>query len=221
MLIKAVIFDCDGVLIDSEGVSARVLNAALARHGVEINFDYFCVNFVGRSFPTVAEDIRQSFNVDLPPDFEPTYRAELLAAFEHDLHPTAGIVPVLKALDLPSCVATSSSPERVARSLALTRLDRFFGGRVFTASEVKNGKPAPDLFLHAARSIGIDPQHCLVIEDSLPGIEAAQAAGMKVLRYTGGVHLKGRTLKHGTTVASFDNWRDFSVMLAGIEESGV
>ncbi len=214
MPIEAIIFDCDGVLIDSEVLSARILTAALSAQGIEIDFDHFCVHFLGRSFPTVAAEIRRTFAVDLPQGFEASYRADLLRVFESELHSTPGIGAVLKTLAQPYCVATSSSPERVGRSLALTGLDLFFGDRVYTASEVKRGKPAPDLFLHAARKISANPQQCLVIEDSLPGIAAAQAAGMHVLRYTGGAHLRGRHLKHDPSVRSFDNWADLPLWMA-------
>jgi len=211
---QLVIFDCDGVLIDSEAISARVLIASVSRLGIEIDFDTFCQRYVGRSFPTVAKDIFQMFDVALPDGFEADYRATLLTAFEAELIPTMGIVDVLDAMKLPYCVATSSSPPRVARSLALTGLAGFFGNRVYTASQVTRGKPAPDLFVFAATKMGVDPSACLVIEDSLPGIHAGIAAGMTVLRYTGGAHLQGRTLKHDQTVPTFDNWADFSVLMA-------
>ena len=214
MALEMVIFDCDGVLIDSEGLSAAVLLGMLAEMGVEVSFDHFCVNWVGRSFATVAQDIRESFALGLPEGFEAAYRARLLTSFETGLRRTAGIGAVLDTLDLPACVATSSSPERVARSLALTDLAARFAGRVFTASEVARGKPAPDLFLHAAARMGAAPAACLVIEDSLPGVAAAHAAGMRVLRYTGGAHLRGRRLKHGDAVRSFDTWDRFPLLLA-------
>ncbi|SOH92263.1 haloacid dehalogenase superfamily, subfamily IA, variant 3 with third motif having DD or ED [Monaibacterium marinum] len=210
--IDLVIFDCDGVLIDSEGLSAQVLIKALAKLDIDVDIDYFCANFVGRSFPTVAQDIRNRWNVALPEGFEASYRADLLAEFETHLHPTDGLEEMLTRLQTPWCVATSSSPERVSNSLRITGLAHWFEGRVFTASEVKNGKPAPDLFLHAARKIGVDPARCLVIEDSVPGVQAALAANMRVLRYTGGLHLRGRVLKHPDTVVTFDNWSELGLL---------
>lgn len=209
---ELVIFDCDGVLIDSEGLSGAVLIAALADLGLIVDFDYFCTNFVGRSFPTVAADIRSRFEIDLPPTFEADYRARLLEKFETSLLPIDGIFDVLDGLSVKCCVATSSSPERAARSLAITGLVTRFEGRVFTASEVRNGKPAPDLFLHAAARMGAAPGTSLVIEDSLPGVAAAEAAGMDVLRFTGGSHLMGRRLKHADHVTTFDSWSDLFVL---------
>ena len=185
-----VIFDCDGVLVDSEVISARVLVEVAAEAGVAFDAPYVARHFLGRSFPTVARSIAADFRVTLPPDFEARYRSRLLARFEADLRPTPGIEDLLGRLAVPSCVATSSSPARAARSLALTGLDRFLP-RVFTASEVARGKPAPDLFLHAAAMMGAAPASCLVIEDSPPGLLAARAAGMAVVAYAGGSHMRG------------------------------
>lgn len=212
--IDLILFDCDGVLIDSEGISAEVLLSALSRLGREVSFDYFCQNFVGRSFPTVARDIRESWGLNLPESFEADYRRDLAIEFSQRLEATVGIVDLLAGLTVPYCVATSSSPQRAGNALRITGLDRFVTDRVYTASEVARGKPAPDLFLHAASRMGVPPDRCLVIEDSLPGIAAANAAQMQVLRYTGGAHLKGRVLKHDADVQTFDNWADFSVKLS-------
>jgi HAD superfamily hydrolase (TIGR01509 family) len=216
-----VIFDCDGVLIDSEGLSCQVLTLALARLGVEIDFDYFCVNYLGRSFPTVAKDIRKTFAIELPESFERDYRAQLLAAFETQLQPTPGVVEAIRAIGLPVCVATSSSPERVSNSLRIAGLRDLFEPHVFTASEVQSGKPAPDLFLHVAREMGADPARCLVIEDSLPGVQAGVAAGMDVVRYTGGIHLRGRVLKHADEIQTFDNWPEIFQMRPSISRKPV
>lgn len=207
--IDLVIFDCDGVLIDSEIISARVLMAALEEAGVAVDFPYFKAHFLGRSFPRVAESIRQDFRVRLPETFESDYRARLLAAFERELKPVKGIIGVLENLAVRACVATSSSPQRVGRSLQLSGLDRFFGGDVFTASQVANGKPAPDLFLHAAAQCGVDPARCLVIEDSLPGLEAARAAGMPVWHFIGGSHLDRSDATLSPPLPFFDNWDAF------------
>ena len=188
------IFDCDGVLIDSEIISANMLIAELTALGVEIDLDYVARHFLGRSYPTVMKQIRLEFGLDLPDDFEARYRARLLAAFETDLRVMPGVAEVLDQIAVPWCVATSSSPPRANRSLEIVGLAERAQGRIFTASEVAQGKPAPDLFLHAARQMGVDPARCLVIEDSLTGIRAGLAAGMTVWRFTGASHLKGRPL---------------------------
>jgi HAD superfamily hydrolase (TIGR01509 family) len=214
-----VIFDCDGVLVDSEPISAAVLIAELAALGIAITPDYVRDHCLGRSFPTVAKSIRESFAVPLPEDFELRYRRALLARFETDLRPTHGIGALLARLRPARCVATSSSPQRVAKTLEISGLARFFGTDVFTASQVARGKPAPDLFLFAAERMGFAPARTLVIEDSRPGVEAALAAGMAVLLFTGGGHLRGRAPALPAEVGSFDNWGDFpQVLLRDIPE---
>ncbi|WP_343217496.1 HAD family hydrolase [Hoeflea sp.] len=211
-----IIFDCDGVLIDSEVISARVLIETLAGVGVKVDAAHVQTHFLGRSWAKVAAEIRHSHGYLPGTDFEEKYRTELLARFELELEPAPGIHALLAQLTTSACVATSSSPKRAMRSLELTGLSVFFEARIFTASEVEKGKPAPDLFLHAARRMATDPARCLVIEDSLPGIEAAHNAGMQVMRFTGGSHLKGMSqeaLSLGGTVRCFDNWALFFEMV--------
>jgi HAD superfamily hydrolase (TIGR01509 family) len=189
-----VIFDCDGVLIDSEIISASMLIEELAKLGVSIDLAYVARHFLGRSYPTVMETIRREFHLTLPPEFETNYRARLLEKFETDLKIMPHVAEVIALIRLPLCVATSSSPQRAARSLNMVGLAHLVGPQLFTASMVTKGKPAPDLFLHAAAQMKADPARCLVIEDSLTGIRAARAAGMPVWRFTGGSHLAGREL---------------------------
>ena len=209
---QLVIFDCDGVLIDSEIISARMLIDEVAKLGVRIDLAYVAKHFLGRSYPTVMATIRRDFGLHLPPGFEEQYRARLLAAFEKDLKIMPHIAAALDRLALPFCVATSSSPHRAAFSLTLVGLGHLAGPRLFTASMVDRGKPAPDLFLYAAAACGVDPAQCLVIEDSLTGIRAAHAAGMEVWRFTGGSHLRGRELDEPADAQPhrrFDSFADF------------
>ncbi|TCD13172.1 HAD family hydrolase [Oricola cellulosilytica] len=213
--IQLVIFDCDGVLIDSEAISARILIEQLAGVGIDVDAAYVQQNFLGRSWAKVASEVRSAHHLDLSSDFEERYRRELMTAFENELRSVDGVETVLNELAVSCCVATSSSPKRALRSLEMTGLLPYFGKRLFTASEVANGKPAPDLFLLAAASLGFQPQNCLVIEDSVPGVQAARAAGMHVYRFLGGSHLRGtappvRTMP--ADVVNFDNWRDFYEM---------
>jgi HAD superfamily hydrolase (TIGR01509 family) len=184
-----VIFDCDGVLIDSEIISARMLVAELARLGLAIDLTYVERNFLGRSYPVVMEVIRREFGLDLPPDFETRYRENLLAVFQKDLKVVPHVHEVLAAMGVPFCVATSSSPRRAEMSLGLVGLSDLVAGRVYTSTMVARGKPAPDLFLYAAQQMGAAPARTLVIEDSLTGIRAGLAAGMTVWRFVGGSHL--------------------------------
>lgn len=219
--IDLVIFDCDGVLIDSEIISSEILISQLHEAGISVDFRYFQRNFLGRSFPKVTEAIRQTFNVVLPADFEASYRRRLLAAFAEELKPTIGIFDVLENLSVPTCVATSSTPARVRKSLELTGLAHFFGRDVFTASEVENGKPAPDLFLHTAERMQSAPHKCLVIEDSLPGVEAGVAAGMVVWRFTGASHMQGLAEDANDLdpeVRIFDKWSKFFDMAPDLKK---
>lgn len=188
-----VILDCDGVLIDSELISARMLVTELSRLGVRIDLAYVARHFLGRSYPTVMAQIRRDFGLDLPEAFEAAYRTRLLEAFRTDLRVMPGVPEVIADLAVPYCVATSSSPARAEMSLWLTGLGHLVGPRLYTATMVARGKPSPDLFLHAAADCGVEPARCLVIEDSLNGIRAARAAGMRVWRFTGGSHLAGGT----------------------------
>jgi HAD superfamily hydrolase (TIGR01509 family) len=192
--IDLVIFDCDGVLIDSEVISARMLIDELAGYGVQMDMAFVSRHFLGRSYPVVLREVRERWGVALPARFEADYRARLLAAFQTGLRVMPGAVAAIAVLDRPHCLATSSSPERLRRSLEITGLAPLFEGRCFTASEVANGKPAPDLFLHAAARMGADPARCLVIEDSVTGVRAGLAAGMEVWRFVGGTHLRGLDL---------------------------
>jgi len=189
-----IIFDCDGVLIDSEVISARALIVALAHHGLIVDRPHVARHFLGRSFPAVRADIRERLGVQLPDGFEDEYRSRLFAAFETELVAMAGAADMLAALKVPFCLATSSSPMRLARSLTIVGLTQTFAGRSFTASEVAHGKPAPDLFLHAASQMGVDPGDCAVMEDSPTGLAAGLAAGMQVWRFTGGSHMTGADL---------------------------
>lgn len=209
-----VIFDCDGVLVDSEPISASVLIAELGALGLTITSDYVRDHFLGRSFPTVARNIRESFAIALPEDFEMRYRSSLLARFATELKPTEGVEMLLSRLRPARCVATSSSRPRVTRSLEIAGLAPFFGDDVFTASQVERGKPAPDLFLFAAERMGVTPERTLVIEDSRPGVEAALAAGMAVMVYAGGGHRPVAP----PGVGSFDNWGDFPQVLLQTNE---
>ncbi len=213
--VELVIFDCDGVIADSEVISARLLVRQLLPYGICIDTDYVFRNFVGRSFPVAAGIISERFGVALPTTFESDYRAALREAFAESLQATPGLPDVLDQLTCASCIATSSSPQRVAYTLEILGLTDYFGADVFTASQVAKGKPAPDLFLFAAREMSTPPERCLVIEDSVAGIEAGLAAGMKVWRYVGASHIADPAQARDETPAGvtvFDNWDRFYVL---------
>jgi len=186
---QLVIFDCDGVVIDSEVISANVLIEQLAVLGAKIDMAFVQKYFLGCQFSTVAAKINSLLSIVLPEEFEVQYRKQLLVEFERNLTVTDGIKTILTQLNVPCCIATSSSLPRTTKALAVVGLTDVFAENVFTTSEVKNGKPAPDLFLHAAKSMGVAPEHCLVIEDSFFGVSAAIAANMPVIHYVGGGHI--------------------------------
>lgn len=181
------IFDCDGVRVDSEPLAAEELAATLRGLGLPIGTQRIYDEFLGRSVEVLIETALREHGTDLRPAM-PGFAARLEAAFRRRLGPIRGMAEALQALAGPRAVASSSGPERLALSLRLTGLGRFFGAHVYSAAMVARGKPAPDLFLHAARGIGVAPENCIVIEDSPAGIRAARAAGMRVIGFLGGSH---------------------------------
>ncbi len=183
-----VIFDCDGVLIDSEIISTSVMVEQLARHGISLDAHYVLENFIGHPYALVADRIAALIGRALPETFAQGYRTALLQRFEVDLKAMPGIADVLDQLAVPYCAATSSSPERARHSLRAAGLSERFGERVYTVSMVAHPKPAPDLFLHAAAEMRAAPKDCLVVEDSDLGIAAARAAGMQAWQFAGGSH---------------------------------
>ncbi len=185
-----VIFDCDGVLVDSEMLSASVLMGMMEEVGLPITDDIFRADFLGRSFASAAQKTEKRFGRRMPEDFQLRYRVRLLAKMRGNLKRMEGLQSVIDSLAIPFCLATGSSPERLQVTMDETDLQRYFQGRAFTASQVKAGKPAPDLFLFAAAQMGHAPADCLVIEDSEMGIRAAHAAKMEVWHFAGGAHVK-------------------------------
>jgi HAD superfamily hydrolase (TIGR01509 family) len=186
-----VIFDCDGVLVDSERLACDVQARALTAYGLALSEADVAKRFLGVS----ARDMRAALEIDLgrplPADHEARCSAELYDLFRRELKPVRGISAVLAALSAtnhPRCVASSSSPERIALALDVAGLSRHFDGNVFSSTMVARGKPAPDLFLYAADKIGLAPADSVVIEDSANGIKAARSAGMLAVGFLGGSH---------------------------------
>jgi HAD superfamily hydrolase (TIGR01509 family) len=183
-----VIFDCDGVLVDSEPISVRLLVETLAESGLALTPAEVDARFLGRSLASTRALLARDFGLELTDAALAGMRRRLYAAFRAELLPVPHIAETLDALPCPYCVASSSQPERIELSLTVTGLWPRFRERAFSATMVARGKPAPDLFLHAARCLGYAPPACLVVEDSPAGIEAAQSAGMRVVAFTGGSH---------------------------------
>lgn len=185
---ELVIFDCDGVLVDSEPIANRILVAALGEAGLRLSLEEVMARYVGRSMASVVVMAEAELGRPLPDGFLDRVQALTFAAFRRELRPVPGVAEALATLSMPVCVASSGAPDKIALSLSLTGLDSFFHGKTFSASEVARGKPHPDLFLYAARRMAVAEEACIVIEDSLPGIEAAKAAGMRVFGFSGGGH---------------------------------
>ena len=189
--IRLVIFDCDGVLVDSEGIALEVLVEALAKKGVSLTTEGAADRFLGRSLGSLADAVQSEFGVEIDPPFLAGMREVLYSRFRRELKPLQGVAEVIEALkstNIACCVASSSQRERIELSLSVTGLLARLTPHIFSATMVENGKPAPDLFLHAAAQMGVSPPSCLVIEDSPAGISAARAAGMRVVAFTGGSH---------------------------------
>jgi len=184
------IFDCDGVLIDSETIVCRVEVQALAEIGYRIDLERFVERFLGKAARDGRAMIEAELGRKLPAGFEAETARRVAEAFARELKPVAGVDTALAAVAGRKCVASSSLPDRLAHTLGLTGLAKWFGDAVFSVSMVARGKPAPDLFLHAAAAMGADPVRCLVIEDSAPGIAAAKAAGMTAFGFIGASHCR-------------------------------
>ena len=207
-----VIFDCDGVLVDSEMLSCACLMELLGRHGIAVGLDDVFERFLGRSIAAVADHFTALGRV-MPAEFPAELSAGVRRSFAQSLQAMAGVETVLQTLDTAYCVASSSDLERVNFSLELAGLRAPFAGRMFTAQMVQNGKPAPDLFLYAAASMVVAPARTLVVEDSVSGVQAGKAAGMTVWGFAGGSHYAARDGRGLLTAAGadrvFDRMVDF------------
>ena len=182
-----VIFDCDGVLVDSEVISVKVDQLVLADLGWSISVEEIIERFVGRSHAYFLEVVEEHIGRKLPDDWEDAYQHLYRQALDRDLRLIDGIADALDKIDLPACVASNGSQSKMEFTLKRANLWSRFEGRIFSAEDVNQGKPAPDLFLHAASTLGFEPADCIVVEDSWAGVTAALAAQMKVIAYTGGI----------------------------------
>lgn len=215
--IGLVIFDCDGVLVDSERINVGVDVSVLAELGWPLTYDEVAERFLGRSETDMVADIEAHLGHRLPADWGDAYQARYLEALT-GLQPVDGVVEALDRIDLPTCVASSGGHDKMRRTLGATGLWDRFAGRIVSATEVAHGKPAPDLFLLAARRMGVPPTACAVVEDSPYGVQAARAAGMRAFGYAGGVTTADRLRGPGTVV--FDHMRDLPELLTASTGAG-
>ncbi|MDX3579579.1 MULTISPECIES: HAD family hydrolase [unclassified Streptomyces] len=183
-----VVFDNDGVLVDSEPISNRLLAGYLTELGHPTSYEDSIRDYMGSAMHRIHDLVAERTGERLPADFDDVFHRRVFEAFERELRPVPGVVAVLEKLaadEVPYCVASSGSHERIRVGHRTTGLDRWFDdSRVFSSQDVGKGKPAPDLFLFAAERMGVEPGRCLVVEDSPLGVQAARAAGMDVYGFT-------------------------------------
>jgi HAD superfamily hydrolase (TIGR01509 family) len=187
--VELVVFDMDGVLVDSEPISCRVTAENLTAAGYEVTAEAVRQRFLGISTPDMMRAVEAALGRPLPPQFREHLRDTLLAAFARELKAMPGIGSLLDWLPVRRCVASSSHPERIRRSLEIAGLYDRLAPHIFSSSMVRHGKPAPDLFLHAAAAMDAEPARTVVVEDSEAGVLAGKAAGMTVIGFTGGGHV--------------------------------
>ncbi|MGW4163414.1 HAD family hydrolase [Streptomyces sp. NPDC004788] len=211
--IELVIFDCDGVLVDSERIAARVQVALGAELGWPLTEEEVVDRFIGRSHAAIRDQVVARLGERTAAIWSERFEERHREAVDADLTPVEGLPEALAAITLPTCVASSGSHDKMRHTLGRTGLYAHFDGRIYSATEVSRGKPAPDLFLHAARQMGVDPAACVVVEDSRPGVEAARAAGMRAFGYAGGLTPAERLAGPDTTV--FHDMRELPALVLG------
>jgi HAD superfamily hydrolase (TIGR01509 family) len=217
--VDLVIFDCDGVLVDSEVISCRAHAETLTRHGYAITADQVLDRFLGVSDREARLIIESETSRKLPDDFEAQVKQATLQFYAGDLRPISYIDAAIAAIDLPKCVASSGTPEKIHHGLTCAGLYDRLAPNIFSAAQVKRGKPAPDLFLFAAEQMQASPERCLVIEDSVPGIAGARAAGMTVLGFHGGSHCRpghADALRAAGAAMTFDDMRQLPGLITQI-----
>jgi HAD superfamily hydrolase (TIGR01509 family) len=217
--IDLVIFDCDGVLVDSEVISSRAHAETLTRHGYPITPEQVLERFLGVSDREARQTIETEICRKLPDDFEAQMKQAALRRYADDLPTIPHVGAAIAAIGLPKCVASSGTPDKIRHGLTCAGLYDLLAPSIFSASQVERGKPAPDLFLFAAAQMRTAPARCIVIEDSIPGITGALAAGMTVLGFHGGSHCRpdyDETLRAAGAALTFDDMRQLPDLIAQI-----
>jgi HAD superfamily hydrolase (TIGR01509 family) len=217
--IDLVIFDCDGVLVDSEVISCHAHAETLTHHGYPITPDQVLARFLGMSDREARLSIEAEIGRKLPDDFEAMNMSVALDRYARDLRPISHVDDAIDAIGLPKCVASSGTPEKIRHGLTCAGLFDRLAPHIFSATQVTRGKPAPDLFLFAAKQMQSSPGRCLVVEDSVPGVTGARAAGMTVLGFHGGSHCRAghdAMLRAAGANGTFDDMRQLPVLLGQI-----
>ncbi|MBR1199897.1 HAD family hydrolase [Bradyrhizobium sp. AUGA SZCCT0240] len=216
---QLIIFDCDGVLVDSEVISCRAHAETLTRHGYPITADQVLQRFLGVSDREARLTIENETGRQLPDDFEAQVKTATLKFYEGDLQAIPHIGEAISAITLSKCVASSGTPEKIRHGLTCAGLYDLLLPHIFSATQVNRGKPAPDLFLFAAEQMNIRPPQCLVIEDSVAGVTGGRAAGMTVLGFHGGSHCgpgHAELLRDAGAAVTFGDMRQLPDLIARI-----
>lgn len=206
-----VIFDCDGVLVNSEPLANHVFVQLLAEHGHHVNVQEYQRKFSGAAIHERLAVTSQKLDWIPPSNFYSVFNERLSDLTERELKPVAGIHDLLRSISAPICIASNGSREEILLRLKIAKLTEFFDGAIFSGLEVANPKPAPDVFLEAARSFNAPPARCVVIEDSIPGVTAAIRAGMKV--YGHAAFTPSESLRKAGAIP-FESMRDLQAILA-------
>jgi HAD superfamily hydrolase (TIGR01509 family) len=212
-----IIFDCDGVLVDSEVISCRAHAETLTRHGYPITAEQVLERFLGVSDREARQTIEREMGRELPDDFEAQMKQAALQRYTGELGAIPNIGEAIDAIRLPKCVASSGTPEKIHHGLTCAGLYDQLAPHIFSATQVSRGKPAPDLFLFAAEQMKVQPARCLVIEDSVPGVTGGCAAGMTLLGFHGGSHCPpghAEMLRAAGATFTFDDMRMLPDLIA-------
>lgn len=215
----AIIFDCDGVLVDSEVLSSEAHARALTAIGYPISAEEALRRFQGLSEYQMYDVIAADWGRPLPADYDDRYKATINEIYRHRLQPIDGVIEAVNSIDLPKGVASNSAAGMLDMKLRHVGLYDRFAPNIFSISQVKRGKPAPDLYLYAAEHMGFAPEDCIVVEDSVPGVRAARSAGMRVLGFTGATHAgpkpDAKLMAEGALL-TFDDMRRLPALLTDI-----
>lgn len=207
---QAILFDCDGVIVDTETLSSNILQRMLAEQGLHLDEHTLHTQFAGHTNHENLVLAESMLGRALPADFPARFRKEFQTSIKSSLHPIEGVPELLAAINCPIAMATNAQREELELKLELIQLSKVFSNR-FAVNDVEHGKPAPDLYLKAAAALGVAPQHCIVIEDSLAGIKAGVAAGATVLAYSAVLPAQAQ-LDAGAT-ATFDSMPELMTLL--------
>ena len=214
-----IIFDCDGVLVDSEVIACRAHSEMLTRHGYPITSDQVLDRFLGVSDREARQTIETELGRPLPDDFEAQMKQAALRRYADELKSIPYVGEAIAAIDLKKCVASSGTPDKIRHGLTCAGLYDILAPHIFSATQVERGKPAPDLFLFAAERMQVAPQRCVVIEDSVAGITGARAAGMTVFGFHGGSHCQpgyGDRLRAAGAAVTFDDMRQLPGLIGRV-----